>query len=105
MDVNTFKRWWVYLTWWRFTRHGWFWKRKNDGAIFVLEYPPVTGKKFKVGQVVFAKIEGEYVRVVRVGPAQDLEMQEVETFNPRWGGKEIIRAKHLRNLTEKERAR
>jgi hypothetical protein len=59
--------------------------------------------KFKVGQVVFAKEDGEYIRVIRIGPTQDLGMQQIRCFNSRWGGDEVHQAKHLRPLTARER--
>ena len=60
--------------------------------------------KFHLGQVVFGTADdgGEYVRVNRVGPTQDLGMTEVKCFNPRWGGMEIYRAKDLRPLSTRE---
>lgn len=57
--------------------------------------------KFRKGQVVFVKTEGEYMRMVCVNSAERPE--NARLFNPRWGGMELHHLKELRPLTRRER--
>jgi hypothetical protein len=59
--------------------------------------------KFRRGEVVFAKADGEYVRVVEIGPSRRLGSANIRCFNPRWGGDEVHLKTGVRPLTRREK--
>ena len=67
-----------------------------------LEIGTRPGPKFWVGQVVYAKADGEYMRIRSLGPATEIGTDEIRCFNPRWAGIEIHKRYNLRPLTARE---